>query len=273
MNPWLETLGVILLAVAGGFAGCWFSRLPRSFWLLGYFLPFSLILVRALAMHIPALEFVPPISWMMLGRVKFAIVGLVTTMVLTTPLSRLPQRRDRVAVCVLMIWIVLQTSVWPFLAPAFNRNYLATLKTKIDSDGICLQSNDYNCGPATAVTALRKLGLPAEEGQIALLAHTTSATGTPPDILAQALQKQYGAQGLVCEYRLFKDIAELKGAGLTLVIVKYSFMLDHYLTVLEVNDNAVIVGDPLTGITKLTRDEFREKWRHCGIVLKRNSKF
>ncbi len=90
--------------------------------------------------------------------------------------------------------------------------------------------------------------------------------------LTQALQKQYGAQGLICEYRLFKDLAELKAAGLTLVIVKHSFMLDHYLTVLEVNDNAVVVGDPLTGITKLTLDEFREKWRHSGIVLKRNAR-
>jgi hypothetical protein len=55
-------------------------------------------------------------------------------------------------------------AIVPFLAPAFNRGYLAGLKTRIDADGVCRQSSEYTCGPAAAVTALRKLGLPAEEG-------------------------------------------------------------------------------------------------------------
>lgn len=70
----------------------------------------------------------------------------------------------------------------------------------------CLQSNDYNCGPAAAVTALRKLGLPAEEGEIAILAHTSSATGTPPDVLARALQDRYEKEGLASHYRIFHRV-------------------------------------------------------------------
>ena len=96
-------------------------------------------------------------------------------------------------------------------------------------------------------------------------------TGTPPDILAEVLQKQYGKDGLVVEYRAFKNISELKKAGLTLAVVKFGFMVDHYVTVLEVTDSEIIVGDPLNGLDKMSYDEFRQKWRYVGVVLKRKS--
>ncbi len=269
MNPWVESLGVLLLAAGGVLLGAWFSRLRKPYWLLGYFIPLAMIVLYAVAVRKPALTFVPPISWMMMGRTKFAIVGFIGSMVLTTPLLKLPKQRDRIAVSLLMVCVVFAISVWPFLAPAFNRNQLAGLTTRMDDNGVCLQTTDYTCGPASAVTALRKLGFPAEEGQLALAAHTSSAMGTPPDILARVLQCQYGKQGLVCEYRVFKNVAALKNCGLTLAVVKFNLYLDHYVTVLEVNDQAVTVGDPASGIMNLSPAEFEEEWRHTGIVLKR----
>lgn len=271
LNPWLESIAVTMLAVAGVVLGRWFSRRPKPYWLLGYFIPLGLIVIYGIASRYPGLMFVPPISWMMMGRNKFAVIGFVATMVLTTPLSRLSRQRDRWFIAVLMLVMVGQMSVWPFLAPAFNRDYLSRLQTKLDGDGVCLQSNDYNCGPAAAVTALRRLGFPAAEGQIAILAHTSSATGTPPDILARALQRHYGKDGLVSEFRVFKEVAELKDAGLTLAVIKFSFMLDHYVTVLEVTDTQVIVGDPLKGKATFTHEEFAGKWRFVGVTLRRNS--
>jgi predicted double-glycine peptidase len=268
-SPWLESLAVALLAVGGFLLGRWFSRLPRHYWLFGYFLPLILVLVYGAAMRIPSLVFVPPVSWMMMGRNKFAVIGFIATMVLSTPLSRLPQKRSRIAVVVLMVVVVCLMSVWPFLAPAFNRKHLASLRTRFDADGICLQSNDYNCGPAAAVTALRKLGLPAEEGDIAILAHTSSATGTPPDVLAQALQDRYEKDGLTSQYRVFRSVDELKNDGLTLVVIKYRFWVDHYVAVLEVTDDHIVVGDPARGRCTFTHQEFRDKWRFEGVVLKR----
>ena len=132
-----------------------------------------------------------------------------------------------------------------------------------------MQNTEYTCGPAAAVTALRKLGLPAEEGQLAIASLTSSETGTPADILAEALQENYGKDGLVAEYRTFKNISELKQAGLTLAVVKFGFMVDHWVTVFEVTDSQVIIGDPLNGIDKISHKDFLEKWRFEGIVLKR----
>jgi hypothetical protein len=224
----------------------------------------------ALANHIPALAFRPPISWLFTGHRRFAVFGFIVAMVLTTPLSRLPRKRDRFMVAPLALVAVLCTSVWPFLAPAFNRGYLSRLQTQVDSDGVCRQSTDYTCGPAAAVTALRRLGLPAEEGQIALWAHTSSAIGTPPDVLAQELQAHSARDGLTAECRAFRNLADLRAAGLTLAPVKFSLMLDHFVTVLQVNDQTVIVGDPLNGRVVLSREEFLKKWEYVGVVLRRN---
>ncbi|HEX3799788.1 MAG TPA: cysteine peptidase family C39 domain-containing protein [Verrucomicrobiae bacterium] len=269
MNPWVESLGVLLIAVGGTLLGAWCSRLPNRYWLIGYFIPLFLIALYAVASRFPILIFTPPISWMMLGRAKFASVGFIGAMMLTTPLLKLPLRRDRIALGCLGAVIVLLASVWPFLAPAFNHDYLASLVTRIDSDGVCLQNTAYTCGPASAVTALRKLGLPAEEGQVAILAHTSAAAGTPPDVLAQALAQEYSARGLVCTYRHFASVDELKRAGLTLAVVKFNLVLDHYVTVLDVSGDTVTVGDPLNGLTKMTFVEFADKWRFEGVVLSR----
>ena len=168
-----------------------------------------------------------------------------------------------------MAALVFSMSVWPSLAPAFNRKHLSNLRTRINGEGVCLQNTEYTCGPAAAVTALRKLGLPAEEGQLAIASLTSSETGTPADILSEALQKEYGKDGLSAEYRTFKNIAELEQAGLTLAVVKFGFMVDHWVTVLEVTDSQVVIGDPLNGLDKMSYEEFQQKWRFEGIVLKR----
>jgi len=143
------------------------------------------------------------------------------------------------------------------------------LHTRINGEGICLQNTGYTCGPAAAVTALRRLGLPAEEGEIAVLSQTSSFTGTPPDLLAGALRQRYDKDGLIVEYRFFKNLEELQQAGLTLAVVKFSFMVDHYVAVLKVTDAAVVVGDPLSGLETISREEFLERWRLCGITLQR----
>jgi hypothetical protein len=271
VNPWFETIGVMLLGVAGAAAGRWFSRRRKPYWAIGYFLPLLFIFLIGLALRIRTLEFIPPFSWLMAGRTEFALAAFIGTMVLTTPLSRLPLRRDRVAVAGLMVLVVFQVAVWPFLAPAFNRAELAAFKTRIDSDGVCLQNSNYTCGPAAAVTALRRLGFQAEEGEIARLCNTSAAMGTPPDILSRALQRRYGAEGLVCEYRPFKSVADLKQAGYTLALTRFAFLIDHYATVLEVGDSTVTLGDPLTGRTTLTHEEFAKKWRFVGVELKRKT--
>ena len=269
MNLWLAAFIALICALAGVALGWWFSRLRSPYWMIGYFIPLTLVFIYALAFRVPTLIFTPPFSWIMMGIKKVAAFGFIATLVLTTPLSRVPQKRNRVMIAALMAFIVFFMAIWPFFAPMVDRGQLSRLGTHVDHDGICLQSTDYTCGPASAVTALRKLGLPAEEGQLAILSCTSNQEGTPLDMLAAALQKEYGKDGLVVKCRVFKNIAELKDAGLTLAVIKYGFMVDHWVAVLEVTDSEVVVGDPLGGLARLSYDEFSKRWRCIGIVMKR----
>lgn len=268
VTPWLESLVVAGIALVAFLLGRWSSRLPKPYWLVGYLLPLVLILLYCVAAFLPAMAMLPPLSWMTIGRSRFVCFNFITTMVLSAPLARLPQRRSRVVVCALIVVLTLVSMV-PFAAPAFNRSYLAGLKTRMDSDGICRQSNDYTCGPAAAVTVLRKLGLPAEEGELAILAHTSSLMGTEPDVLAKVLQRRYGASGLVAEYRGFRSVDELRDAGLTVAVMKFNALQDHCVAILGVETNRVLVGDPLSGFSASSTEEFQGKWLFVGIVLKR----
>jgi predicted double-glycine peptidase len=191
--------------------------------------------------------------------------------VLTTPLSRLRLQSVKVLVSILMVLATIKLSVWPFLAPVFNHEQLSQLQTRLDANDICRQNTDFTCGPASAVTVLRKLGLSADEGEVAILAHSSSVIGTPPEMLAQALQKRYGSNGLVSEYRVFRSISELKQSGFTLAVTKYRPWVDHYVAVLGVTNSQVVIGDPLLGLRRVAERDFEEIWRFEGVTLMRPS--
>ena len=269
MNPWVETAGVILVALLGVLVGRAFSRFGKPYWVLGYILPLVLIGMLGVVRLDNGLYFVRPFLWVATGRVRFITLSLAVSMGLTVPLSRLPRRWEKLTVCSLMAIFVAWFSVLPFLVPALIRERLSNLKTRFDSNGVCRQTTDFTCGPAAAVTALGRLGLPADEGEIAMLSYSSPMVGTLPACLSSALQKRYGAQGLRCSYRRFDSIEQLRKAGITLVVVKDAFLLDHCIAVLDVSDNAVTVADPVTGARLVPHRQFEKMWRFAGIVLQR----
>jgi hypothetical protein len=269
MNPWLETVGVVLVALLGIVVGRVFSRIQKPSWTLGYFVPLVLIVALATPRYANSLAFALPFYWLT-GRIKFVVLCLAVTIGLTTPLSRLPRKCERVMICILMAVVVTWFSVLPFLVPALIKGDLLNLKTSIDSEGFCLQTTDYTCAPAAAVTALRKLGLSAQEGEIAVLSHSSPVTGTLPRCLYTALQNRYGPDGLKCQHRYFNSLAELADAGITLAVVRDTFLTDHCVAVLEVSDGMVIIADPVSGRIAIPHEQFERIWRSSGIVLKRD---
>jgi len=271
IDPWLETAGVILVALVGVLLGRAFSRLRKSYWSFGYALPGLLIASLVVSRYATSLAFVPPFYWVTASRARFVILSLAATTGLTTPLSRLPRRSEKLFVCVLMMVVVGWFSVMPFLVPALMRDELSGLQTQIDGNGICFQSTDFTCAPAAAVTALRKLGLEAEEGEIAILSRTSPIAGTLPGCLGKALELRYGDEGLTCRYRYFGSVAELEEAGLTLAVIRDTFLCDHCVAVLEVSDRTVTVADPVVGRRLMSREQFEKLWRFTGLVLKMDS--
>src|SRR6266550_6893949 len=136
MNLWLSAAVALLCALAGVVLGRWFARLPSPYWTIGYVIPLVLVFAYVLAFRAPTIMFVPPFSWMLMGIKKFATLGFVATLVLTTPLSRVPQARNRIMIMVLMGVMVFSMSIWPFLEPLVDRGQLRRLQSKVDKDVI-----------------------------------------------------------------------------------------------------------------------------------------
>lgn len=270
MQGYLESIGVLAVAVLGVLAGKAFGSLKRPYWLLGYFLSMTLIALLVASRCYYPLNFVPLFSSILAGRARFVTLCVAVTVGVVTPLNRLPHRLEQILVCVLMAIVVTWFSVMPFFVPALLADAHASLKTRISADGICFQTTDYTCGPAAAVTALNKLGIKPDEGQLAILAYSSPMTGTLPECLADALRKQYAGMGLECRFRLFDSIDQLADADVTLVVVKDHFLADHCIAVLEVDDDYVVVGDPVSGKKILSRQQFSDKWRFSGITIKRS---
>lgn len=264
VSSFLETLGVAVLACGGVLLGLRCSKWHQPWWLIGYVVPLLLMICIALARWFPWLEPHPPFQWIMAGRIEFAMLAVICTLLLTTPLPRLPRRRDRMWLSILMVVFVIYLSVLPFLAPALSYRHLASLQTTVNFEGVCLQSNGYTCGPAAAVTALHALGIEAEEGELAILAYTTHFTGTQPDVLCNAITKRYG---VACRQAYFHDVLELRDRVPVIAVVKFAFLIDHFVTVLDAGDSTVVIGDPLVGRVEMTHEEFASRWRRCGILL------
>ncbi|MBN2474201.1 MAG: hypothetical protein JXB62_06320 [Pirellulales bacterium] len=264
----IQTAGVLLLAALGVILGRWFSRLQSRAWLLGYAVPLVLVGMIALPRWVPRVESIRPFCWIMADRTEFAAMALIYTTLLTTPLCRLKQRRQRRAVAFFMLFFTGYFSVLPFLVPALAHPHLSRLETTIDRNGVCLQSNGYNCGPAAAVTVLREIGIAAEEGALALAAHSTRFAGTPTDSLCTAIRDQCGVH---CRTVYCRELAELRGREPFIAVVKFGFLVDHYVAVLSVTDTDVTLGDPLSGMRKCTYEDFEKQWRRCAVLIEKGT--
>ncbi len=235
----------------------------------GYFLSFVFMMILIGSRFSSFFIFGKPFCWIIAGRARYILFGLAVTVGLMSPLSRLPKRGQKILTCVLMGIFVIWFSVLPFFVPALIEKNLLNLPTRLDSDGVCLQSTDFTCGPAAAVTALGKMGFQASEGQLAVLAHTSPMAGTLQRCLSDALSGLYEQQGLQCRYRHFASVEQLKSAEVALVVIKGSFLTDHCVAVLEVSDQAVCIADPSFGKVSMERADFEKIWRFSGITLNR----
>ena len=271
MLSFLETIGVLVVALLGVLAGKAFGSLRRPYWLVGYFLSLVLVALLVLSRYYYPINFLPPFNYMLAGRARFVTLCIAVTIGVVAPLDRLPYRMEQILISVLMAIVVGWFSLMPFLAPALLQTEHASLKTMINAEGLCFQTTDYTCGPAAAVTALGKLGIDAEEGNLAILAHSSPVVGTLPQCLSDAIEKQYADLGLDSTFRMFDSIDQLTEADFTLVIVKDHFLADHCVVVLEVGADSVIVADPVRGKEILSREAFAGMWRYSGIALKRRN--
>ena len=154
MNFWFENTVIIIISILSIIIGRFISRLSKPYWLVGYLIPFIVIVLLIVTRLNNSLFFLRPFNSMMAGKAKFFILSIAICTGLTVPLSRLPHKWERIVVCLVMAGLVVWSSVLPLVVPVLIKEDLASIKTRFDVDGVCRQSKAYTCGPAAAVTAL-----------------------------------------------------------------------------------------------------------------------
>lgn len=259
----IQIFGVLGLSIAGVILGIYLSSLKSTFtWLASYGICLAFIGIMVAIRFNPEMEFKFPWQYLVAGRTEYALMGAVTAVLFTMFLTRLNQPREKLAIVLMIMAFIFYFSVLPFTVPAIMRNSNSELTTIVDHDGVCLQSNSYNCGPAAAVTVLRKRGIKAEEGELAINAFTTPFSGTPVDLLRSAITNTYE---IPCKAEYNSNLFSLREKVPFIAVVKFNFFVDHYVAVLKIDGNTVTIGDPLHGLRETTVMEFDQDWRNAII--------
>lgn len=246
MNPWIETV----LCVIASFAVVWFvwsTPKLRFVWFVG-----------GIAGIVVAFWFGPELYHRACAFIKTLAIPMVIGSLLQFPMTRFL----RVGVTTAAALTLCFGGWLEFLAPAISSVRLQHLETLISDDGVCMQATDYTCGPAAAVTLLRRHGFPAEEADIALRAKAGFYTGVDAPMLVAAVVEKFGATGVTADTAMNQTIEQLQQAGECLAVVPYDTFTDHWVAVLEVNKDSVVLADPAKGMRTMGRVEFERTWRH-----------
>ena len=79
MEPWLETIGIVLVSLAGVVLAVAVSRADRWRQAACYIVPLGIICVLLMVRLDESLAFVRPFSWIAAGRLRFVFVSLAVT--------------------------------------------------------------------------------------------------------------------------------------------------------------------------------------------------
>ena len=183
-------------------------------------------------------------------------------------LGLLPRSSTRILVVVLAVVVVMSYSNLPFLSPALIRDHPLSLKTQIDSDGICLQSTPSTCGPAAAATALGVLDTPSRKDNSRLPLMPVLSWEPRRMFSLNRCSGSFRKKGACGIQGIFKDRGD---SALRLLPGRRQTQLSSQSLCHRAgnSEKRAVVGDPLQGRIVLNREEFADRWRFTGIELKK----
>ena len=227
------------------------GRGPRvAFAVLAVCMPF--VFLPAVLSYWPSVGYVAAIAgpW---GRIYIWWPAFFAFVVLGIAASRTVARKPRVAFITCAVIYGLITLYRLFAVHCMD---LAPLEHKVGADGVCRQSTDWTCGPASAVTLLLHYRIPATEGEMARLALADPLRGVDDVQLALAIREKALPKGYdvtVAE----SNWQSLRSSQLpVLVVFNLSSHLDHYAVVFHADEEGVLLADPLSGAHRVPREEF-----------------
>lgn len=126
-------------------------------------------------------------------------------------------------------------------------------------NGICRQSCNSTCGPASAATILKHCGIDATEQELARECYSYIG-GTEIWYISRALHKR----GLSCQFAILKE----KPYNLPYPsIAGIDIGSGHFITILDKEDDTYILGDPLIGRKKINEEDLFRRIKFTGFFL------
>ena len=164
---------------------------------------------------------------------------------------------------VVFIPFLLLVGVWiPYLKPLFMRPDWNAFQN-LWSDGVCMQSSESSCGPASAATLLHLAGQTVTEKEIAMESYT-SRRGTENWYLIRTMRRH----GLRVNYR----ISEPGGTNLpypAIVGVRLGgqYAPGHFITILGKAGDKYVTGDPITGRQEMDLTQLKNHYYFTGFAM------
>lgn len=172
-------------------------------------------------------------------------------------------RRAMVMMAWVLVGLVVYTVSWRLVRPdVYDSPNRA-------GDGVCMQSEDWTCGPASAVTLLDRMDIDATEGEMAERMSATPRWGVSEYSAAHGLQEKLKDEHNDGVVRVvFCDVDTLQTFKTPMLIsVKHNFWFNHMVCLLRFNDGGVTLADPLKGTVRMTSDQFMKNWLKFAVVI------
>ena len=134
--------------------------------------------------------------------------------------------------------------------------------SQIDTTGVVIQSNIWNCGPASLATVLNNMGINATQDELANLAGTDE-TGTILYGLVHAAQsKGLNATGMLL------SVDQLKPNYIVLLITANGL---HYSVITNITNTTVYLADSSFGNINITLEDFTAIYSGYALIITNNS--
>ncbi len=148
----------------------------------------------------------------------------------------------------------------PHLKPLLRRLPLEGVPEQWRGE-VCIQSTSSTCGPASAATILRKLGIMTTERELAAESFT-SASGTENWYLARALRRR-GVRTLFT----YDSPEKTRLPAIAGVRLKKMENSGHFVAILDRTTNQLVVADPMKWMSTNSIEELREDYEFTGFFL------
>lgn len=154
---------------------------------------------------------------------------------------------------VLLIVLLMAPYIKPIIRP------LSIDKEKGWNGEVCLQSTGATCGPASLATIFNVFGIHKHESEIAKASYSSNS-GTEIWYLLRYAK----SNGLNYNCMEKHNIMEVQPPA---IVGVYLGNIGHFITILGIQQDSVIIGDPLDGRNGYPKTKFEQIYRMDGFVV------